>query len=191
MPFDFRGEPFSGPMALALIGLGLFLVLVISRIARYAKIVRDRMIAVIIFAFFTVFFWMSFEQGATSLIIFARDSVDRVADRNRRRRSSIYSIPLLTVVPLMIITYVLFLFGDRPIKRVLGSNIVLVICFRNYLGYCDLDAGKGIFRGMLQRSRFPGSVFLTHFLLLYLLLSSQNGGRANTILLQHGNTVLD
>src|SRR5690606_35515720 len=75
MPFDFQGEPFSGPLGMAIIGLILFLVLVISRISRYTKVVRDRMIAVIIFAFFTVFFWMSFELGATSLIIFARDTV--------------------------------------------------------------------------------------------------------------------
>ena len=128
MPFDFQGEPFSGPLALALIGLGLFLVLVISRIARYAKIVRDRMIAVIIFAFFTVFFWMSFEQGATSLIIFARDSVDRVLEGTGATIFNVFNT-LLTVVPLMIISYVLYLLWKQTYQRVLGSNIVLVICF--------------------------------------------------------------
>ena len=128
MPFDFQGEPFSGPLALALIGLGLFLVLVISRIARYAKVVRDRMIAVIIFAFFTVFFWMSFEQGATSLIIFARDSVDRVLVGGGATMFNIFNT-LLTVVPLMIITWVLYLLWKQTYKQVLGSNVVLVICF--------------------------------------------------------------
>lgn len=128
MPFDFQGEPFSGPLALALIGLVLFLVLVISRIARYAKVVRDRMIAVIIFAFFTVFFWMSFEQGATSLIIFARDSVDRVLVGGGATVFNIFNT-LLTVVPLMIITWVLYLLWKQTYKQVLGSNIVLVICF--------------------------------------------------------------
>ncbi|MDX1602480.1 MAG: oligopeptide:H+ symporter [Salinimicrobium sediminis] len=128
MPFDFQGEPFSGPLALALIGLVLFLVLVISRIARYAKVVRDRMIAVIIFAFFTVFFWMSFEQGATSLIIFARDSVDRVLVGGGATMFNIFNT-LLTVIPLMIITWVLYLLWKQTYKQVLGSNIVLVICF--------------------------------------------------------------
>ncbi|NJW53133.1 peptide MFS transporter [Salinimicrobium oceani] len=128
MPFDFQGEPFSGPLALALIGLFLFLVLVISRIARYARIVRDRLIAVIIFAFFTVFFWMSFEQGATSLIIFARDSVDRVLEGTGATVFNIINT-LLTVVPLMIITWVLYLLWKKTYKQVLGSNIVLVICF--------------------------------------------------------------
>ena len=128
MPFDFRGEPFSGPIALALIGLALFLVLVISRIARYAKVVRDRLIAVIIFAFFTVFFWMSFEQGATSLIIFARDSVDRFLTGTGATIFNVFNT-LLTVVPLLIITWVLYLLWQQTYKRVLGSNIVLIICF--------------------------------------------------------------
>lgn len=128
MPFDFQGEPFSGPLGMAIIGLILFLILIISRIARYAPIVRDRMIAVIIFAFFTVFFWMSFEQGASSLIVFARDSVDRELIGTS---ATIFNVinALLTVVPLMIITYVLFLLWKQTYKKVLGSNIVLVICF--------------------------------------------------------------
>ena len=67
----------SGQNVAVLGGLILFLILVIGRIRRYAGVVRDRMIAFIIFAFFTLFFWMSFEQGASSLIIFARDFVDR------------------------------------------------------------------------------------------------------------------
>lgn len=128
MPFDFNGEPFSGPLGMAIIGLILFLVLVISRISRYAPIVRDRMIAVIIFAFFTVFFWMSFEQGASSLIVFARDSVDRELIGTS---ATIFNVvnALLTVVPLAIITYVLYLLWNQTFKKVLGSNIVLVICF--------------------------------------------------------------
>src|SRR5690606_26988419 len=101
IPFDFQGHPFSAPLSMATIRLILFLVLVISRISRYTKVVRDRMIAVIIFAFFTVFFWMSCEQGATSLIIFARDTVDRTLTG---ASATVFNIvnTLLTVVPLMI-----------------------------------------------------------------------------------------
>ena len=133
MPFDFQGEPFSGPLGMAIIGLILFLILVVSRIARYTKNVRYRMISVIIFAFFTVFFWMSFEQGATSLIIFARDSVDRTLTG---MSASVFNIvnTLLTVVPLMIITWVLYLLWKQTSKRILGSNIVLAICFAGIWG---------------------------------------------------------
>ena len=86
------------------------------------------MIAFIIFAFFTVFFWMSFEQGASSLVIFARDSVQRELVGSG---AIIYNIinALLTIVPLAIITWVLYLLAKRTGKTIPSSNIVLVVCF--------------------------------------------------------------
>lgn len=128
MPFDFRGEPFDGPIGMALIGLILFLILVISRISRYTAVVRDRMIAVIVFAFFTVFFFFAFEQGASSLIIFARDSVDRELIGTSATVFNVVNA-ILTVVPLMIITWVLFLLWKKTSHKILGSNVVLAICF--------------------------------------------------------------
>src|SRR5690606_28684296 len=53
--FGLEGSNFT-----ILLGLGLFLVLLIGRILRYSPVTRDRLIAVTIFAFFTVFFWASF-----------------------------------------------------------------------------------------------------------------------------------
>lgn len=118
----------EGQYIAVLFGLALFLVLVISRISRYTKLIQQRMIAFIIFAFFTVFFWMSFEQGATSLVNFARDSVQRVLEGNW---ATFYSVinGLIAVIPLGIITYVLILLGKRTGKVIPGSNIVLVFCF--------------------------------------------------------------
>ncbi|CAL67917.1 peptide MFS transporter [Christiangramia forsetii] len=133
MPFDFGGEPLSGPIGMALIGLVLFLILVISRISRYTKVVRDRLIAVIIFAIFTVFFFMAFEQGASSLIIFARDNVDRVLIGNSANIFNIFNA-LLTVVPLAIITWVLYLLWKQTFARIPGSNIILGICFAGIWG---------------------------------------------------------
>ena len=125
-PFEINGV--NGQYVAAITGVILFLILVISRIIRYTKIVRDRMIAVIIFAFFTVFFWMSFEQGATSLVLFARDSVDRTLSGGA---ATIFNVvnTLLTVVPLLFITYVLYLLNKRTYKTIPGSNIVLFVCF--------------------------------------------------------------
>jgi len=102
--------------------------LIISRIVRYDKITRDRMIAFIIFAFFTVFFWMSFEQGASSLVIFARDSVQRVLIGDSAVIFNIVNA-LLTIAPLVIITWVLFLLAKRTGRKIPGSNVVLIICF--------------------------------------------------------------
>jgi POT family proton-dependent oligopeptide transporter len=86
------------------------------------------MIAVVIFAFFTVFFWMSFEQGASSLVIFARDNVDRTLQGNSLTIFNIIN-SLLTVVPLAIITWVLILLAKQTGKTIPMSNIVLAVCF--------------------------------------------------------------
>ena len=118
----------EGQYVIVLIGLVLFLYLAIGRILRYTRVVRDRMIAVIIFAFFTVFFWLSFEQGASSLVLFARDSVDRVLTGSSATFFNIINT-LLTVIPLAIISWVLFLLWKQTFKKIPGSNIVLVVCF--------------------------------------------------------------
>tara|TARA_B100000683_G_C12470720_1_gene547687 strand:+ start:64 stop:1806 length:1743 start_codon:yes stop_codon:yes gene_type:complete len=126
--FPFEIGALSGQYAVVLFGLACFLYLVVSRISRYTKIVRDRMIAVIIFAFFTVFFWMSFEQGATSLVLFARDYVDRTLVGNGQMIFNIVN-SLLTIIPLAIITWVLILLGKETLKKIPKSNYVLAICF--------------------------------------------------------------
>ena len=119
---------FEGQYVAVLFALALFLVLVIGRILRYTAVVRDRMIAFIVFAFFTVFFWLSFEQGASSLVIFARDNVDRLLSGGAATTFNIVNT-LLTVIPLIIISYVLYLLWKKTFKKIPGSNVVLVLCF--------------------------------------------------------------
>ena len=122
-----------GSLVITIIGLILFLFLVISRIARYTRVVRDRMIAVIIFAFFTVFFWLSFEQGATSLVLFARDFTDRTLMGNQAVIFNIVNT-LLTVVPLALISWVLFMLFKQTYKKIGVSNIILAISFLGVWG---------------------------------------------------------
>ena len=121
-------ESLPGQYVMILIALAAFLFMVISRISRYDRIVRDRMIAVIIFAFFTVFFWLSFEQGASSLVLFARDSVDRTLEGDAAMLFKIVNT-LLTVIPLLIISYVLYLLGKQTWKQIPASNVILAITF--------------------------------------------------------------
>lgn len=121
-------ESLKGQYVAVIFGLITFFFVVISRIARYTKIVRDRMITVIIFAFFTVFFWLSFEQGASSLILFARDNVQRELLGNQAVFFNIVNA-LLTVIPLLLITYVLFILGKKTFSKIFASNIVLIVCF--------------------------------------------------------------
>lgn len=126
--FLFSKDVLSGPIVITLIGVALFLFLVIGRIVRYEKIVRDKMIAVIIFAFFTVLFFIPFEQAATSMVIFARDYTDRVLTGNAALIFNIVNT-LLTVIPLMIITWVLYLLNKKTFGKIPGSNVVLAVCF--------------------------------------------------------------
>ncbi|MFD0964334.1 peptide MFS transporter [Pseudofulvibacter geojedonensis] len=121
-------ESMEGQYVAVLFALAIFLYLIISRISRYTKIVRDRMIAFIIFAFFTVFFWLSFEQGASSLVIFARDNVDRLLSGNSAIAFNVINT-LLTVIPLLIITYVLYILWKKTYSKIPMSNVTLVVCF--------------------------------------------------------------
>ncbi len=118
----------SGQYVAVLFALALFLFLVISRISRYTKVIRDRMIAFIVFAFFTVFFWMSFEQGASSLVIFARDYIQRELLGNAAIAFNVINAAL-TLIPLLIITWVLYLLAKQTGKKIMGSNITLIVCF--------------------------------------------------------------
>jgi proton-dependent oligopeptide transporter, POT family len=126
--FIVDGDIMSGPLVITCIGLVLFLYMVFSRIFRYERIVRDRMIAFVILAFFTVFFWMAFEQGATSLVLFARDFTDRTLDGTA---ATIFNIvnTLLTVGPLAIVSWVLYLLYKQTHKKIMTSNIVLILSF--------------------------------------------------------------
>ena len=121
-------ESLAGQYVMILLALIAFLFMITSRILRYDKIVRDRMIAVIIFAFFTVFFWLSFEQAASSLVLFARDSVDRTLEGNAAMTFKIVNT-LLTVIPLLMISYVLLLLAKQTWKQIPISNIILMITF--------------------------------------------------------------
>ena len=125
-PFSIGG--LSGQNVVIIVALILFLFVVIRRIANYTKVVRDRMIAVIIFAFFVIFFWMSFEQGATSLVIFARDNTERNLIGDAAMAFNVFNT-LLTVVPLLFISYVLILLAKQTYKKALLSNVVLAFTF--------------------------------------------------------------
>ncbi len=118
----------AGQNVAIIAALIIFLFVVISRLTRYTKVVRDRLIAVIIFAFFVIFFWMSFEQGASSLVIFARDSVDRTLSGNSLTIFNVVNT-LLTVVPLMLVTYVVIMLTKKTYGKAPISNIVQFICF--------------------------------------------------------------
>jgi len=93
-----------------------------------ANVQRDRYIVVGILAFFTVFFWAAFEQAGGSMTIFAKDYTNRVLEGSAANIFRI-SNTLLTIVPLAIITYVLFSLFKITFKKYALSNTFLGISF--------------------------------------------------------------
>jgi POT family proton-dependent oligopeptide transporter len=128
---DFNLGGVAGADFTILLALIMFLGLVIMRLMQYTPIVRDRMIAVVVFAFFTVFFWASFEQAAGSMTIFARDYTSRALEGSAATAFTVINT-LLTIVPLGIITWVLWMmfqrvFGHYPLSNIiLGTSFVII-----------------------------------------------------------------
>ncbi|CAL2102705.1 MFS transporter [Tenacibaculum sp. 190130A14a] len=112
----------------ALVAAISFILLLIVRIPRYTRIERDRMIAFTIFCLFTIFFWAAFEQAAGSLPIYTRDFTDRVLEGTAGSVFKIVDL-LVTVVPMGIITYVLYSLFKKTFNKISLSNIILGVSF--------------------------------------------------------------
>ena len=126
--FNFQMFGTDGSNVVILTALLLFVVLLIIRIPRYDRIIRDRMLAVMFFAFITIFFWAIFEQAPSSLTIFARDYTQRILEGNA---ADIFKVvnSLMTIIPLGIITWVLILLFRKTFAKYALSNIILALSF--------------------------------------------------------------
>ena len=131
----------------ALLAAISFILLLIIRIPRYNRIERDRMIAFTIFCLFTVFFWAAFEQAAGSLPIYTRDFTDRFLEGNAANIFKLIDL-IVTVVPLLIITYVLWSLFRKTFSRIGRSNIILgfsfvivwaIVIYKLYTEYHDTN----------------------------------------------------
>jgi len=84
---------------------------------------KDRVWVIVILSFFTIFFWMAFEQAGGSMTIFAKDYTNNVLVGGEAGFFKIANT-LLTVVPLLIVTWVLFLLAKQ-----IGKIYPLAITF--------------------------------------------------------------
>ena len=125
-PFEFGG--YSGSTIAIVAAFIIFIVLLSIRIPKYTPVLRDRMLAVMFFAFVTIFFWAIFEQSPSSLTVFARDYTDRVLEGNAGFIFKIVN-SLMTLVPLAIITWVLYLLFQKTFAKYKWSNIFLSLSF--------------------------------------------------------------
>ena len=124
--FSFLGS--KGNAIAILTALGLFIVLLLYRFTKYSKITREKLIAVTFFAFLAIFFWAIFEQSPNSLTIFAKDYTNRVLVGNW---STIFLIinSLITILPLVIITWLMILMFKQTFGKYAIANIILSISF--------------------------------------------------------------
>lgn len=126
--FNFTVGGMSGDNFAIIAALILFLFILVKRISQYTSVLRDKMIAVIILAFITIFFWASFEQAGGSMTIFANDYTARVLEGNSKIIFNIVNT-LITIIPLAIITFVLYKLFRQTISRFALGNSILAFGF--------------------------------------------------------------
>lgn len=93
-----------------------------------ANVVSDRLIVIGILSFFTIFFWMAFEQAGGSMTIFAKDYTARILN-GVSAQVFFWSNTALTVGPLAIVTFVLFKLVNKTYGQIPLSNISICISF--------------------------------------------------------------
>ncbi|PQJ31896.1 MFS transporter [Nonlabens arenilitoris] len=96
--------------------------------AKSSRVVSDRLIVIGVLAFFTIFFWWAFEQAGGSMTIFAADYTDRVLEGDGALIFKIFNT-LLTVIPMIIITWVLGMLFKQTYTKFALSNILLGLSF--------------------------------------------------------------
>lgn len=111
-----------------LIAVIIFLGILSYRISQYANITRQKMIAVAFFAFLTFCFFTVFEQAPGTLTIFAEKYTDRILTGGAGLTFLIAN-SLIAVVPLTIISWVLYKLFKQTFKKYGLANILLSISF--------------------------------------------------------------
>ena len=100
----------------------------ISEHASKSKITADRLKVIGVFSFFTIFFWWAFEQAGGSMTIFAADYTDRVLVGDGAMTFKVFNT-ILTVVPMLIITWVLVTLFKQTFNKFAVSNLLLGTSF--------------------------------------------------------------
>jgi len=88
----------------------------------------DRILVILVFSAATIFFWWAFEQAGGSMTIFANDYTDR---NLTGEASLVFKIvnTIITIIPMLIITYVLIKLFQNIFQKFFLSNLFLGISF--------------------------------------------------------------
>lgn len=96
--------------------------------AEDSKVASDRMKVIGVFALFTIFFWWAFEQAGGSMTIFAKDYTARELTGAAANTFKIVNT-IITVVPMLVITWVLILLFKQTYSKYALSNVLLGMSF--------------------------------------------------------------
>ena len=94
----------------------------------FSKLEIDRLIVIVVFSIFTIFFWWAFEQAGGSMTIFAKDFTQRTLVGDA---SSIFKIAntIITLVPMVVLTIVLYGLFSKMLRNFVLSNLFLGASF--------------------------------------------------------------
>ncbi|WP_055447772.1 peptide MFS transporter [Lacinutrix mariniflava] len=92
--------------------------------AESSKVVRDRMVVIGVFSLFVVFFWWAFEQAGGSMTVFAADYTDRALVGGAAMTFKIVNT-IITVVPMLVITWVLIMLFRQTFSKYALANLLL------------------------------------------------------------------
>jgi len=89
---------------------------------------KDRLLVIGILSLFVIIFWWAFEQAGSSMTIFAKDYTQRVLTGSSAT-IYIWANFFLTVVPIIVVTWVLALLFKQTFKVIPLSNMFLGLSF--------------------------------------------------------------
>jgi POT family proton-dependent oligopeptide transporter len=94
----------------------------------FSKVEIDRLIVIVVFSIFTIFFWWAFEQAGGSMTIFAKDFTQRTLVGDA---SNIFKVAntIITLVPMVVLTLVLYSLFSKMLSSFMLSNLFLGASF--------------------------------------------------------------
>ena len=131
-----------------------------------AHVVRDRLIAIGVFSFFTIFFWFAFEQAGGSMTIFAADYTDRTLVGTGGFAFKVVN-SLMTIIPAAILSWLWVKLAKATGGRIASSNAVLALALLLIWGLSLWMLGREF---SLEQSEVPATWFgvLNSFFLVIL-----------------------
>ncbi|HZW78472.1 MAG TPA: peptide MFS transporter [Flavobacteriaceae bacterium] len=92
------------------------------------KVIRDRLIVISVLIFFSIFFWLAFEQAGGSMNIFAKDYTQRVLE-GAAATTFKWVDAILTLFPLVIVSVVLYGLAKQLFKTYPATILFTLLSF--------------------------------------------------------------